>query len=140
MYLNRHRNNNQFIFKLKFRKNKMSTRVIDETTRRVYFPRNPNAESLFPTAENSRSTLNSSIDQDMATSARGPPILSIAPSLSLPAMLRYYMTLFYYFILVELPDKSTSCNSDIFMEGYGTFPKGPEFAGVEGIMSKDILQ
>ena len=70
--------------------------VQDKT--RIYFPRNPNAESLFPTAENSRSTLNSSIDQDMATSTRGPPMLSIAPSLSLPTMLRYYMILSGYSI------------------------------------------
>ena len=35
-------------------KNETSTRVIDETTLRIYFPRNPNAESLFPTTENSR--------------------------------------------------------------------------------------
>ena len=69
------------------RKNKMSTRVIDETTLRIYIPRNPNAKVPFPTKEDPRSTLNSSFGQNMATSTRGLPMLSIAPSLSLPTML-----------------------------------------------------
>ena len=68
-------------------KSKMSTRVIDETTFRLYFPRNPIDDSLIPTSEPFRSTLSSSIDEDMATSTQGPPMLSIAPSPSLPTML-----------------------------------------------------
>ena len=118
----------------------MSTRVIDETALRIYIPRNPNAKVPFPTTEDPRSTLNSSFGQNMATSTRGPPMLSIAPSLSLPTMLLWFYLDILLLLLVVLPDKNTSGDSDIIMEGFGTFPKGPEFAGVEGIMGKDILQ
>ena len=55
------------------RKNKMSTRVIDETTLRIYFPKNQNTEALFSTTENSSLILTSSVGQDMATSTRGLP-------------------------------------------------------------------
>ena len=41
---------------------------------------------------------------------------------------------------VDLPDENTSCDPDTVTEGYGTFPKGPETAGVGGIMSNDTHQ
>ena len=78
------------------RKNKMSTRIVDETTLRIYFPRNPNADLLSATAEPLRSTLSSSIDQDRATSTQGLPLLSIAFSPSLSTILRCHMILFGY--------------------------------------------
>ena len=78
------------------RKNKMDTRIIDETTLRIYFPRNPNADLLSATAEPLRSTLSSSIDQDRATSTQGLPLLSIAFSPSLSTILRCHMILFGY--------------------------------------------
>ena len=68
-------------------KNKISTRVVGKTTFRIYFPRNSNADLLFSTSEPLRSTSTSSIDQDVATSTQGPPLLSIAFSPSLPTML-----------------------------------------------------
>ena len=68
------------------RKNKMSPRVIDETTLRVYFPKNQNTEALFSITENSSLILTSSVGQDMATSTRGLPFITIAPSLLLPTM------------------------------------------------------
>ena len=45
----------------------MSTRVIDETTLRICFPSNPNAELPCLTTDNTRFALNSSMDQDMDT-------------------------------------------------------------------------
>jgi len=76
------------------KKNKMSTRVIDETTLRVYFPKNQNTEALFSTTENSSLILTSSVGQDMATSARGLPFITIAPSLSLPTMICDFIRIF----------------------------------------------
>jgi len=76
------------------RKNKMSTRVIDETTLRVYFPKNQNPEALFSTTESSSLILTSSVGQDMATSTRGLPFITIAPSLSLPMMLCDFIRIF----------------------------------------------
>ena len=65
----------------------MSTRVIDETTLRTYFPGIPNADLLISTSEPLHSTLSSSCDQDEATSTQGPPFPSLALSPSLPTML-----------------------------------------------------
>jgi hypothetical protein len=124
------------------RKNKTSTRIIDETTLRIYFPRNPNADLLSATVEPLRSTFSSSIDQDRATSTQGPPLLSIGFSPSLSTILRCYMIYLDTFCLnfVDLPDENTSCDANTVMEGYGTFPMGPETAGVGGIMSNDTHQ
>ena len=77
------------------RKN-ISTRVIDETTLRISFPSNPNAEFLFPRADNTRFAVDFLKGQDMATSTRGLPMLSIAPSLSLPTIINMILSGFYF--------------------------------------------
>ena len=73
----------------------MSTRVVDETTLRIYFPRNLNADLLFVTSDPLRSTLISSIDEDVVTSTQGPLLLSIAFSPSLPTILHDSIRMHY---------------------------------------------
>ena len=42
-------------------------------------------------------------------------------------------------IFVVLPNKNTFCDPDLFVEGSGKYPRGPEAAGVESIMSNDTF-
>ena len=69
------------------RKNDVGTRVIDETTLRVYFPGVPNTDLMFSTSMPTRSTLSSSCDQNEATSTQGRFLLSLAFSPPLPTMI-----------------------------------------------------
>ena len=68
-------------------KNEVGTRVIDETTLRVYFPWVPNADLMFSTSMPSCSTISSSCDQDEAICTQGPFLLSVAFSPSLSMMI-----------------------------------------------------
>ena len=75
------------------RKAVMSTRVIDETTLRIYFPRVPDTDSTIPIISASspgHSTLNTLICQDKATVKQGPPLLLLAHSPSLLTMLHVF--------------------------------------------------
>ena len=49
------------------RKNEVNTRVIDETTLRMYFPGIPNTDSMISASAPERSTLSMLIRQDKAT-------------------------------------------------------------------------
>ena len=71
------------------RKDAISTRVIDETTLRIYFPRVPNADSTIPitsTLSPGHFTTNTLAVQDEASDTQGPPLLLFAHSPSLPTM------------------------------------------------------
>ena len=82
-----------------------------------------------------RSTITTSICQDEATITQGLPqrLLLFAYSPSLPTMLHESTWLNF----VDLPDKNTSSDPCTFVEGYGKYSRGPESAGVGGIMSND---
>ena len=118
----------------------MSTKIIDETTLRVYFPRNPNADLISATAEPLLATTSSAIDQDRAsTSGQGYQCTRSTSAINSILTFIIYDTAmphdFIWIHFVDLPDKNTSSDPDTVMEGYGTFLKGPQTTGAEGIMS-----
>ena len=68
------------------RKHEVCTRVIAETTLRIYFPGIPNTDSMISASAPERSTITTSIGQDEATITQGPPLILFAYSPSLPMM------------------------------------------------------
>ena len=83
----------------------MSTRVVDEITLRIYFPRVPDTVLMIPIISASspkRSTITTSICQDEATITQGLPqrLLLFAYSPSLPTMLHESTWLNFVKILV----------------------------------------
>ena len=77
-----------------------STRVIGETTLRIYFPRVPDAYSTIPITSASSPghfTTNTLVFQDKATDTQGLPLLLFAHSPLLPTMsTRFYLAKFCY--------------------------------------------
>ena len=80
------------------RKDVMSTRAIDESTLRIYFPKAPDADSTFPiisATSSGHSTTTTLAFKDWATDMQGPPLLLFAHSPSLPTMsTRLYLAKF----------------------------------------------
>ena len=77
--------------------------------------------------------------KDEAARTQGLLLLSLAFSPSLATMPNDSIWLTLCLIFVDLPNKKTFCDPDFLVEGYGKYPRGPEAAGVESIMSNDTF-
>ena len=71
------------------------------------------------------------IFQDEVINAQGPPLLLITHSPSYT----YDATWLNFVKIVELPDKDAISISSKIVEGYEFYPRGPESAGVGGILN-----
>ena len=128
----------------------MSRKVINETTLRIYVPKNPDAEQTFPSKPTTTSPahlktgstlLPGSLYSDPVHSmgetltTLGLLHLCIAYSPSTNKMISRVYLVFKLFKFVYLPDKSTFSRTSTPAEGFEEYPMGPESAGTRGILN-----
>ena len=108
-------------------KDGVSTRVIDETTLRIYFPWVPEADLAIPLIAASSEH---SIETIVYFSRWSYHTLTFIYLRGL-----HDTTWLNFVKIVELPDKDAISISSKIVEGYESYPRGPESAGVGGILN-----
>ena len=118
---------NYYSEKYSTRKDGVSTRVIDETTLRIYFPWVPEADLTIPLIAASSEH---SIETIVYFSRWSYHTLTFIYLRGL-----HDATWLNFVKIVELPDKDAISISSKIVEGYESYPRGPESAGVGGILN-----
>ena len=132
------------------RKDKMSRKVINETTLRIYVPKNPDAEQTFLSKPTTTSPAHLKTGSTLmpgrlysdpvhsmgeTLTSLGPLHLCIACSPSTNKMISRVYLVFKLFKFVYLPDESTFSRTSTPAEGFEEYPMVPESAGTRGILN-----
>ena len=132
------------------RKDKMSRKVVNETTLRIYVPKKPDAEQTFLSKPTTTSPAHVKTGSTLLPGrlyldpvhSMGETLISLgalrlcmACSPSTNKMISRVYLVFKLFKFVYLPDESTFSRTSIPAEGFEEYPMVPESAGTRGILN-----